>query len=225
MEIIRRRPALAMPVPGLWALVRTLRDDDGEAARDEVRALPFDTPVSRRMLAAADAVGGRSSGRRRRGAAARLEDCQKWLEGIGGGFRYPFIRLLVAPAAATRRLGRAGRLAPGVAAPPSRPWGSTPSPTAAATSCKVMGEPVPRRSRAEAAAPVPPSLAGLGVTAREVDVLALVAAGATNREIGERLFISVRTVDKHVERLLQKTGVTSRHGLATVASDAGIAIR
>ena len=53
-------------------------------------------------------------------------------------------------------------------------------------------------------------LAELGITAREVDVLVLVAGGATNREVAERLFISLRTVDKHVERLLQKTGATRR---------------
>jgi DNA-binding NarL/FixJ family response regulator len=69
---------------------------------------------------------------------------------------------------------------------------------------------------------VPPALAGLGVTAREVGVLALVAAGATNREIGEQLFISTRTVDKHVEHLLQKIGTSSRFGLAAVARDVGL---
>ena len=61
----------------------------------------------------------------------------------------------------------------------------------------------------------------MGITGREVDVLALVATGATNREVGEQLFISVRTVDKHVERLLQKAG-TSRAGLAEVARAAGL---
>ena len=61
----------------------------------------------------------------------------------------------------------------------------------------------------------------MGITGREVDVLALVATGATNREVGEHLFISVRTVDKHVERLLQKAG-TSRAGLAAVARAAGL---
>ena len=63
---------------------------------------------------------------------------------------------------------------------------------------------------------VPPALAALGITSREADVLALVAGGATNREVAERLFISPRTVDKHVERLLQKTG-TTRAGLADLA--------
>ena len=64
-------------------------------------------------------------------------------------------------------------------------------------------------------------LAELGITAREVDVLVLVAGGATNREVAERLFISLRTVDKHVERLLQKTGAT-RRGLAAIGRDAGL---
>ena len=68
---------------------------------------------------------------------------------------------------------------------------------------------------------MPPELAAIGITGREVDVLALVAAGATNREVGERLFISARTVDKHVERLLQKAG-TTRAGLAEVARAAGL---
>ena len=68
---------------------------------------------------------------------------------------------------------------------------------------------------------MPPALAALGITSREVDVLALVATGATNREVGERLFISTRTVDKHVERLLQKAG-TTRAGLADLAEQAGL---
>jgi DNA-binding NarL/FixJ family response regulator len=48
-----------------------------------------------------------------------------------------------------------------------------------------------------------------------------VATGASNREIGDRLFISTRTVEKHVERLLQKAG-TTRSGLADLARRAGL---
>jgi DNA-binding CsgD family transcriptional regulator len=55
------------------------------------------------------------------------------------------------------------------------------------------------------------------VTAREADVLALVAEGRANREIAERLFLSPRTVEKHVERLLAKTGATRRAELAAWA--------
>jgi DNA-binding NarL/FixJ family response regulator len=52
-------------------------------------------------------------------------------------------------------------------------------------------------------------------------VLAEVAAGRSNREIAEALHLSVRTVEKHVERLLMKTG-HSRSELAGLAEDAGI---
>jgi DNA-binding CsgD family transcriptional regulator len=69
------------------------------------------------------------------------------------------------------------------------------------------GEPVPRRGRD---AGLPPALRERAVTIREADVLALVAQGRPNREIAERLFLSPRTVEKHVERLLAKLGVTRR---------------
>jgi DNA-binding CsgD family transcriptional regulator len=56
--------------------------------------------------------------------------------------------------------------------------------------------------------------AGAGITAREADVLRLIADGLTNKEIAARLRLSPRTVEKHVESLLRKTGTRSRTGLA-----------
>jgi DNA-binding CsgD family transcriptional regulator len=56
--------------------------------------------------------------------------------------------------------------------------------------------------------------AGAGVTAREADVLRLVAEGLPNKEIAARLRLSPRTVEKHVESLLRKTGARSRTELA-----------
>ena len=50
----------------------------------------------------------------------------------------------------------------------------------------------------------------LGLTRRELDVMELVAAGKTNRQIADELFLSVRTVDTHVSRILEKLGVSSR---------------
>ncbi len=49
-------------------------------------------------------------------------------------------------------------------------------------------------------------------------MLGLVADGLTNREIGERLFLSPRTVEKHVERLLAKTGAGNRSQLVARAA-------
>ncbi|MDT7565121.1 MAG: hypothetical protein QOG76_3745 [Pseudonocardiales bacterium] len=48
-------------------------------------------------------------------------------------------------------------------------------------------------------------------------VLLLVAEGLPNRVIAERLYLSSRTVEKHVERLLAKTGSSNRAQLATYA--------
>jgi DNA-binding CsgD family transcriptional regulator/tetratricopeptide (TPR) repeat protein len=57
---------------------------------------------------------------------------------------------------------------------------------------------------------VPPELRARGVTSREADVLVLVAAGLTNAEVADRLFLSPRTVETHVAHLLAKTGATDR---------------
>jgi DNA-binding NarL/FixJ family response regulator len=49
-----------------------------------------------------------------------------------------------------------------------------------------------------------------GLTARELQVLRLVAAGATNRSIAAQLILSERTVDRHVSNILAKLRVSSR---------------
>ncbi|WP_131763627.1 helix-turn-helix domain-containing protein, partial [Actinomadura fibrosa] len=65
-----------------------------------------------------------------------------------------------------------------------------------------------RAGRGRAA--VPAALRAAGVTSREMDVLALVTDGLTNRQIAQRLFLSPRTVDTHVGNLLAKTGAADR---------------
>ncbi|NUT92507.1 MAG: hypothetical protein HOY78_10800 [Saccharothrix sp.] len=66
--------------------------------------------------------------------------------------------------------------------------------------------------------PTPPG----GLTARECEVLALVAAGRSNREIGETLFISDRTVARHITNIFHKIGVTSRTQAVRFALDRGL---
>jgi DNA-binding NarL/FixJ family response regulator len=63
---------------------------------------------------------------------------------------------------------------------------------------------------------VPPELAARGITRRETDVLVLLARGLSNREIAAHLHVSLRTVEKHVERLMTKTATTRRTHLVAV---------
>jgi DNA-binding CsgD family transcriptional regulator len=60
------------------------------------------------------------------------------------------------------------------------------------------------------------------LTARELEVLALVAAGHTNREIGDRLFISEKTASVHVTHAMDKLGALSRYEAAATATRVGL---
>ena len=55
-----------------------------------------------------------------------------------------------------------------------------------------------------------PVRAGSGLTAREVEVLRLVATGRTNRVIAGELFLSEKTVARHLSHIFTKLGVSSR---------------
>ena len=87
-----------------------------------------------------------------------------------------------------------------------------------ADGCRAMlraaGVPLPRRPTAQDG--VPDGLRTAGVTAREFDVLRLIAQGRTNKDVAEALYLSPRTVEKHVERLLLKTGAPNRTALAAL---------
>jgi DNA-binding CsgD family transcriptional regulator len=61
-----------------------------------------------------------------------------------------------------------------------------------------------------------------GLSAREGEVLALVATGVTNREIADRLFISDKTVARHVSNIFTKLGVSSRAAATAYAYEHGI---
>lgn len=57
---------------------------------------------------------------------------------------------------------------------------------------------------------------------RELEVVRLVASGRTNRQVAETLFLSPRTVDRHLSKAMHKLAVSSRTTLAVVAADAGL---
>jgi DNA-binding CsgD family transcriptional regulator len=75
-----------------------------------------------------------------------------------------------------------------------------------------LGEP---GDKAGAQAPAGPER--LGLTAREFEVLRLVAAGRSNREIATELFISAKTASVHVSNILSKLGVATRGEAAATA--------
>jgi ATP/maltotriose-dependent transcriptional regulator MalT len=77
---------------------------------------------------------------------------------------------------------------------------------------------VPRGPRATTRANV------AGLTARELEVAALLAAGHTNTEIADRLVLSAKTVDHHTSAVLSKLGVSSRRLVAAAAEAAGLSL-
>ena len=60
------------------------------------------------------------------------------------------------------------------------------------------------------------------LTPRESEILALVAAGRSNGEIGQQLFISAKTVSVHVSNVMAKLGAASRTEAAALARQAGL---
>ena len=74
-------------------------------------------------------------------------------------------------------------------------------------------------------APAAPATAGSSagpLSEREREIVALLAGGATDAQIGERLFLSVNTVRSHLERIRDKTGARRRTELVRYALQAGI---
>jgi DNA-binding NarL/FixJ family response regulator len=62
-----------------------------------------------------------------------------------------------------------------------------------------------------------------GLTEREIEVLRLIAAGRSNKEIASELVISERTVARHVSNIFTKLGVPSRAAAASFALKQGLA--
>jgi DNA-binding NarL/FixJ family response regulator len=77
----------------------------------------------------------------------------------------------------------------------------------------------PRSARPETSAAAQPD----GLTAREIEILALVALGKSNRDISEELFITPNTVANHIKNILSKTATANRTEAAAYARDHGIA--
>jgi len=194
------------------AYLRSLRGVDDpaswSAAADLWRAIeqPYDVARARFHEAEAILAGAPSRGARRDGRAdARaplLESVSIAVE-LGA---VPLLRAIVdlAERARIELPGAAVELATSRPAPPP----------------EEARAPVARPSGQRGPATAAPSTFGL--SPREQGVLAEIVAGRTNREIGERLFISEKTVGVHVGNILAKLGVGGRVEAATVALRLGL---
>ncbi len=205
--LLDHRSAAPVHEFGLWALLRTVVADRDDQARRMVRDHPAALrPANRGALRYADAVVAGRTGRP--AEAADLVDAAEdtlstvpWLRRL--------LRLPTLESAVTDGWGEPVPLLRESLAEHERAGEQL-----LARTCRDLlrraGAPT-RRGRG--ATPVPTRLAALGVTSREMDVLSLVAEGATNAQVAERLFLSPRTVETHVASLLQKTGAAGREEL------------
>lgn len=89
-----------------------------------------------------------------------------------------------------------------------------------ADACRALlretGVRVQRRQQADPG--VPDAWRTVGVTSREAEVLALLGQGLTNREIADRVFLSPRTVERHLANVAVKLGTRTRSELVAVAA-------
>ncbi len=212
-------------VPGgiigpLWALLRTVADEDAAAARDEVySSRSSGIPIARALLGYADAVAlGRA------GDPITAMACFGQAESRFRGYQHLGVRplglRLVAEAAIKDGWGEpVPWLREALVFFDKRDF------RIVAAACRSLltlaGASLPRRGRGNSA--VPPALRALGVTSREVDVLALIMVGLSNKQIGDRLCLSPKTVEKHIEDLVDKMGLDNRFELAAAAQSAGVA--
>jgi ATP/maltotriose-dependent transcriptional regulator MalT len=209
-------PLLVLAATAAQAVGLRSGRDAGAAPADLAARLPTPTADARAYRATYARLTAVTGSR----GAAREAELAAWEE---TGRPYPLAWALVGAAEAA--LGRRDRATAEVrlrrAAELGAALGATPLLDEAAATA--------RRARLELAPdPEPvvdaePSVAErLGLTAREREVLELVASGRTNRQIGEHLFISAKTASVHVSRILVKLDVTTRGEAAAAAHRLGL---
>jgi DNA-binding CsgD family transcriptional regulator len=212
MELLRDTPVTA-PHRGLWALLHTLDRDDGPAAVAEVEASGLTVYwLIRGWVGHAHAV---ELGRRGHLAEAEEAFATADADLAPCDWYRHHARRLVAEAAIRDRWGNPKRwLADALA------FFDAAGPPAVASACRSLlrqaGAPVPRRHRSAPNLPV--AVTSAGVTSREAEVLTLLAEGLSTRDIAARLYLSPKTVERHIANLAAKVGVAGRSELISFAA-------
>ncbi|MDP1818353.1 MAG: AAA family ATPase [Acidimicrobiales bacterium] len=210
------------PARQLWGTVHATHDDDlGVSALADCRRWADATPmpsVRTAALAVEAIVRGRQGDAEAAAALAERTRIDRDALAVGAGLRH--CQQLLAAIAALRD----GWGDPIAWLRESEAFFASGGYELTARRCRTLigeaGAPVPRR-RASGTV-VPPVLRALGVTSRELDVLTLVVEGCTTRDIAGRLFLSPKTVERHLANLFDRTGVRNRAALADLARSHGI---
>jgi DNA-binding CsgD family transcriptional regulator/tetratricopeptide (TPR) repeat protein len=198
------------PMTGIWALLAVL---DGHPDAEQL-AWPIEEPVhyiGRAYLRYAQAVLAGRGGRRDTAMELVAEGDQ--LLSQGAWFRHYGWRLVAEAALADGWEPPAAWLREALAFFDGR--GEDRIASACRSLLRRAGVAVPRRRGDEV---VPPDLRALGVTGRELEVLRLLAEGLSNQEIAARLYLSPRTVERHVANLTVKIGAQRRAQLVAFAA-------
>jgi DNA-binding CsgD family transcriptional regulator len=212
MELLRDTPVTA-PNRGLWALLHALDRDDGPDAVAEVEASGLTVYwLIRGWVGHARAV---ELGRRGHMVEAEQASARADADLAPCDWYRHHARRLVAEAAIRDRWGDPQRwLADALA------FFDAAGPPAVASACRSLlrraGAPVPRRRRS--APDLPDALTAAGVTPREAEVLTLLAEGRSTRDIAARLYLSPKTVERHIANLATKVGVDGRSELVSFAA-------
>lgn len=207
--------ASTIPSPwrGQWALSAAVRGDDGPARR--LRASHAGVVLPNRVhLAMIEAIGSARAGHPD-DADRTFAAADELLIGERSDLLRHVARIVVAPNAVEFGWGE-----PAAWLRAAESWASVAGldglTSAIRSMMRRLDVPVPRRGRGSNV--VPPEFRRLGVTSREMDVLVLLVDRCSNREIANRLHLSVRTVEKHVASLLAKTSTADRHELALLVA-------
>lgn len=208
------RSSAPSPSRGVWALLTTLEGDSGIEACDEVvSSSAMVQLVNRACLHYAGAV--------RAGRQGLVDDAAEAMAAgdallaVSLPWFLHFVRRFVAEEANARDWGDPARwLQEGAA------FFEGHGQQRLASTCRSLlrkcGVPAKRSQRRHPS--VPPPFRARGVTGREMEVLSVIGDGLSNREIGARLYVSPKTVEKHISSLMGKLKVHTRAQLAAIAS-------